>query len=451
MTTAQIERSERVAPPRTPERRHTIDKLSLDSTFPVEPELQYRRENRLRSPADDNFLTGEQVAYYQKENLVCFLCEFAGEVPYKKIPGIYDNNGRFKICNMDLIQMAENAYRVTGPGSREEKELMGLYKMLGAVSRGEANRIDIVSPPKIADYMLTFSFMLGDYDPQLGGRPFHEVISNRAEDMYSLQTSRRIYSKLARQGGVEDRSASFRSTDDFISEPIMYNTSDNHSLDRAIQNIGIDTNDIAFSERYEREIRLSLDAMMDDYLRHVDSLSYLDVSSTDRDSQILYLRQKKALEEKRDEIFSFAKRIARELRNPVQHHEARINVADMVRIRDYDPYAFAIFAAHVRQQERAVITGGTSCPSVNSSASTSGSSMFAQSGMSPESFFHNTENTNMRTEIKINCPTCKCKCTYTRKEVARKGVLECKGRKPNGSRCVNKTDCWEPFFMVQTA
>lgn len=449
MRTAQVERAER-APSPTPE-RHTIEELSLDSTFPIEPEVNYRRKNRLLAPESPDFLTDQQVEYYQRENLVCFLCEFAGEVPYKKIPGMYTDRGELKICNMDLIKMAENAYRVTGPGSREEKELTGLYKMLGAVSRGEANRIDIVSPPKIADYMLTFSFQLGDYDPQLGGRPFHEVVSNRPEDMYSLQTSREIYARLARQGGVEDKSPAFQSANDFIAAPIMYNTPDTHSLARSIETIGIDTSEIAFSERFEHEIRTSLSGMMAEYLAQVDTLSYLDGQSNDLVTQKLYNRQKKALEEKRDEIFSFAKRIARELRNPVQPNETRTNIADMIRIREEDPYMFAILAARVREQERAVLTRGTLCPSVNSSGGSTAMGMFAEAGMSPESFFHSAENQKMKDKITINCPSCNCECTYTRKEVARKGKLECKGTMPDGSRCNNAADCWEPFFMVKTA
>jgi hypothetical protein len=105
-----------------------IPELPIESTFPLGPEIKFRSTNREKHWEDPDKLTPEQVEYYQRENLICFLCEFAGKVPYKKIPGILTEDGRFKICNMDVLDLAKNSAQAQGAGSREEAEYVGGLK-----------------------------------------------------------------------------------------------------------------------------------------------------------------------------------------------------------------------------------------------------------------------------------------------------------------------------------
>lgn len=415
MPAAAAERINAPIPERRLHHENVIEELSLDSTFPLEPEIDFRRQNHLLLPETESYLTPEQVDYYQRENLICFLCEFAGKAPYKKIAGMYTDRGELKICNMDLIKMAEKAYQIAGPGSREEGELIGLYKALGGIQKG-MNRVDIVSPPKVADYTLVFSLQVGDYDPALGGRPLHEVISRRQEDMHSLDTSRAIYYNLATEAGVENQSHTFSSSRGFIANPILQRADNPHSLGRAIANIGVSPNQVAFSEAYEAAIREDLGSMIEEYLMKVNTLSHLRADSPNPAEQSWYKRGLADLQDHLETIFSSAKRIRRETREGRPSAQGNMRMADIIQLRNHDHLAYAAYMNQIKQQERAVITGGTSCPSLNSASVTGIMADFGARGFSPESFFHafthadNSGETNRYDRVEknacITCPLC---------------------------------------------
>ncbi len=384
-----------------------IGELPLESTFPLDPEIQFRALNRAKTETDPDYLSSEQVNYYQKENLICFLCEFAGKVPYKKIPGIVTETGRLKICNMDVLKMAENAAEIAGTGSREESELIGWQKAIDSIHWG-ANRIDMVSPPAIADYMLTFSLQVDDYDQRLGGRPISQVVSRRGEEMGSLETSRSIYKNLSENAEIADISETFTRPEDFITNPITHYSNDSDSLARAVAGIGVDEYDIAYSEQYEQELREVLEPMIQEYLFQVEELSKME--NTD-DSHWPYEEKKHALSEHLKTMFSFAKRIGRELRESPASIGTVQRVRDIMRLQQADPMMYYTQAEAVRQSERATITGGTSCPSVNSSVAMESLSSFSESGMSFNTAvqsFVNGEAKGKKT-LECTCPNCEKK------------------------------------------
>ncbi|QQS44512.1 hypothetical protein IPM65_02850 [Candidatus Roizmanbacteria bacterium] len=386
-----------------------IGELPLESTFPLDPEIEFRAINRTKSETDPDYLTPEQLNYYQRENLVCFLCEFAGKVPYKKIPGIVTDTGRLKICNMDVLQMAEKAADIAGKGSREESELIGWQKAIDSIQWG-ANRVDIVSPPAIADYMLTFSLYIDDYDPRIGGRPVSQIVSRRDEQMGSLEVSRGIYQNLAQNAGQHYDIAHFSGPEDFITNPIVHHTEDSDSLARAVTSIGVDENDIVYSERFEQEVREVLEPMIQEYLRQVDELSYL---SSSEKHEWPYEEKKHALDAHLHTMFSFAKRIGRELQTNYWNTDVGQTVRDIMKLQTIDPMQYYAHAEAIRQSERATITGGTSCPSLNSTSAMESLSGFSESGMS----FNTAIQSFMQGESKSK-KTLECTCPNCDKKVA---------------------------------
>lgn len=384
-----------------------IGELPLESTFPLNPEIEFRTINRTKHETDPDYLSPEQVNYYQKENLICFLCEFAGKVPYKKIPGIVTDTGQLKICNMDVLKMAENAAEIAGVGSREESELIGWQKAIDSIQWG-ANRVDVVSPPAIADYMLTFSLQVDDYDRRIGGRPVSQIVIRRDEEMGTLETSRAIYQHLAQNAGYTGDVPPLSNPEDFITNPIIHYTEDTDSLARAVASIGVDENDIVYSERFEQEVREVLDPMIQEYLRQVDELSYMD----SKDGQGWPDEEKKhALDAHLKTMFSFAKRIGRELRTTYWDTDVGQKVRDIMKLQTADPMQYYAQAEAIRLAERATITGGTSCPSVNSSATMESLSAFSEAGMSFNTAiqsFINGETKGKKT-LECTCPNCEKK------------------------------------------
>ncbi len=381
-----------------------IGELPLESTFPLDPEIQFRSLNRLKSELDPEFLTPAQVDYYQKENLICFLCEFAGKVPYKKIPGIITDEGNLKICNMDVLKMAEKSARIQGQGSREESEYYAWQKAIDGIQMG-ANRIDIVSPPAIADYMLAFSLQVADFDPHLGGKPVIQVVSRLDEDMNSLEISKKVYRSLANNAGYSVDDDVFDRAEDFITNPIIHVTQDTDSLARAIASIGINQEEIEYSEQYEQEIREALEPMIQEYLRQVEELSMFDSSGWP------YEEKKHALDSHLKTMFSFAKRIGRELQESPADLGTFQRVRDIIQLQEVDPHLYYAQAELIRQSERAMITGGTSCPSINSSATAETLSGYSEAGMSFSTAiqaFINGETTRKKF-LDCTCPSCEKK------------------------------------------
>ena len=404
MSAATIECETCFLPENSPE---LFAELPLESTFPLDPEIEFRALNRIKNEADLDYLTPEQVNYYQKENLLCFLCEFAGKVPYKKIPGIITDSGQLKICNMDVLQMAEKAVSITGEGSREESELIGWQKAIDSIQWG-ANRVDIVSPPAIADYMLTFSLQVDGYDPRIGGRPVSQIVLRRDENSDSLETSRDIYNSLAHNAGIVHGADHFARPEEFITNPIVHYTKDTDSLARAVASVGVDEEDIIYSERFEGEIREVLDPMIQDYLRQVEELSHFD---SPHRQEWPYEEKKHALKDHLQMMFSFAKRISKEMQSNYRNTDAGQTVRDIMKLQTIDPMQYYAHAEVIRQSERATITGGTSCPSVNSATTMQDLSALGESGLSFNTAiqsFINGENKTKKT-LDCTCPNCEKK------------------------------------------
>jgi|GEM_PF-3169374 len=378
------------------EGRNGIEPLPLESTFPLGPEIRFRALNAERQLHDPEYLTPEQADYYQRENLICFLCEFAGKVPSKKIPGIFTRKGDLRICNLDVLEMAAKSARIKGPDSREASEFEGYQKVVAGLKFG-ANRIDIVSPPQLANYMLSFSLEVGDYDYTLEGRPVSQIVTRLDEDMRTLDVSRRVFGALAQNAMMPNYADKFTRPEDFISNPIISNTQTVGNLDRAVALIGISQNEINYSEQYERELRLSLAPMVNHYLELIKELSTISEGGLEFQNgfdELDYTLQT---------MFSLAKKLSEDMKSTSRFPPR--SVRDIVALRSTDPAQYYLEAAKMAQEYRPEIVGGTSCPaSVNSSSV----NQIASSSLSPPTTFQEIlQQASVKSdELKCTCPEC---------------------------------------------
>lgn len=369
-----------------------ISELPLSSTFPINPEISFRRTNSERSWDDPDLMTEAQLDYYQTENLICFLCEFAGKVPYKKIPGVLTDKGELRICNLDVVRLAENSVRAASPEwvTRFRSEEIGWKKALNAIELG-ANQVHIVSPPAIADYMLTCSLHIDNHDESLDGRPVQQIISRFDETMDSLSVSRRVFDTLANEAQDPTRGGQFEVAEDFLEHPICSQSTSAESLTRTLQTLGITDHDIAYSDSFEREIRQTLKPMIDSYLFLMKAASKWDPHGS-QEERSQFEQAHTMLDHELQTIFSFAKKIAKEVKAKLAGARmSEISIRDILGLHGHDQEQYYQYVDWIMYHEPPVITGGTQCPSANSSSSYT-SIMYdpfsTMSSTSPGQFFH---------------------------------------------------------------
>ncbi len=208
-------------------------------------------------------LASEETRFYLKENVIRFLGEFAGHIPYTKISYSLRPDG-FYFADFKV----EDSYRVAadlaGPESREEAEFVGFSKIQEHFASG-GKTATWISPSKIADYGFVFHFVRE-------GDRVNEYILRYSERLGRVDSSAALLSRIHPASGGD----SFDHAHDFLIAPALDTISPTQSaLQDLLRAADIDTGKIEASFAFERAVEEQLSPLIEKYIEKIFELAAL--------------------------------------------------------------------------------------------------------------------------------------------------------------------------------
>ena len=327
--------------------------------------------NTLRKYAD---LSPEQQYNLTFAQVAGFGDEFAGKIKKKTIAGIMHADGRLEMFGIDTMAMYQRTADMAGFNSREYYEWLGLHMIYQSFlqrardeeegkSQSEGhNAADWVSSPKDANYGVLYAQRLGPRDNQTGDRLFVEYIFMYDEALHSLEESRRIYNTItAATGQPDNRAGTFTSYTDFLSRPILFNTSQPDDLSYIYRTLGITERDIRRAVLFQQASRSELMLLINNYFHIVKTWSQLPTFGKSDQANRHFSDQARMY---LGAFYNAAKQI-------------KNRIDDMVMLEEYRPL-FTFHTEHNHEQlqrqaqqlavsDRLVIYGGSNCEVTKSS------------------------------------------------------------------------------------
>ncbi|CAN5151354.1 hypothetical protein BH09PAT2_BH09PAT2_00870 [soil metagenome] len=305
-------------------------------------------------------LSPELQQYYISENLLSYFEEFAAEIRIKKLSGVIKIDGAIEMLGTNVTEMYKHSAQLAGQGSREDKEGRGLDMIASGILAGN-NRALWVSPPKVADYGFVFTIVADDYDEQLGGRPFRELLLRYDEPIDSINESKGIYQTLKEKSGNDSpHSSTFSSADDFLEHPLLYSHNTYEDLNDLYELLHISDQDAEKSEVFRKELRPYIEPMMAEYTNIVRHMSAYDLSTKTEQLQMLEDQCKVLI----GGMFNTARIINRKqdgsLVKAEQHEEDNI-LLDQLNNEYTTRDMLYIYAQQLSQREDLTIVGGSNC------------------------------------------------------------------------------------------
>ena len=323
----------------------------------------YRPINDAERLQDLKHLSPEQKEYYIHENVISYLEEFVGNISVKKLAGILKNDGTLTMLGADVTDMYKHSAQLAGIGSREDKEKQGLDQITAQINQG-ANRALWISPPKLADYGFVFTFVADEYDERLNGRPIREMLLRYDEEFHSVEQSTRIYRAIQEQVAPDlPLISTFLNYEDFLANPIIYQSQSNFDLSFLPKAVGISADDIERSEVFRKNILPKISPFLQRYSALIQEMSQLNLHS---DSENIHHLEEEA-QLMIGAMFNTARAVERLMNedhvNLEQYHR------DQELMREFDdPWLsqeMMMFAANrAFQTESLTILGGSNCPVV---------------------------------------------------------------------------------------
>lgn len=296
-------------------------------------------------------LPAQQKEYYLRENVLRFLSEFAGNVPYSKITYILREDGLY----YGNLRVSEN-YRATaqaaGATTSEKAEAQGFEQIENSFLRPSkqlgkpATTACWISPPKIANYGFVF-YLAKDarYDEYLRGYRVTEYILRYPERMGEVLKSSQIFSGVNNQQTAVDK----RTNDDFLTNPIVKGPNDNTvEFNNVLSLAGINERSIEKSQLFETLVEKELANWIDKYIACIFAISN---SSQNLEKHNEHLTEAKRL---MTALFNRAKEI-KHIADEPQNYFATPQPANV----DQD-----MIISHYADQQSAEVKGGGSCPVV---------------------------------------------------------------------------------------
>lgn len=220
----------------------------------------------------------EEKRFYLQENVMKFLGEFVGEVPYTKIsyllkPGVLEFGG------INIARVYQEAAEFAGTGSREDIDWQGFQKIQHQFVEGEDNIAYWVSPPKIADYSFTFIMAKN-------GQRVDEYMLRFDETRGKLDKSNQIQKMLTGQ--------TYEKTEDFIKNPTTYFSPNvGLNLQTLLAVTGLDTREIQDSFKFEERVKSVLLPWINLYAERIlelaedTDLTVADFSECEKELEVL--------------------------------------------------------------------------------------------------------------------------------------------------------------------
>jgi len=343
-----LARSLQTSEGKPPEEKRTIEEQPIFESYDIRNEV-----DRMKELAN---LTDPQKKFYIEENLLSFFEEFAAQITVKKLAGVLKDDGSMEILGTNVTSMYDKAASVAGAQSREEKEKRGLDTISQELRRG-ANRAIWLSPPKIADYSFAFDFVRDEYDPELGGYPFREILLRYDEPMGKVEKSKQVFNTVQALLQRPERADSFQNADDFLAHPILYAHDGAADIQALSEILGIQDQDIAKSEEFRTRLKPRIQPFMEEYYRLIQRMA----------SKNMLLRDTEALIEQCEVLVGAMFNTARAVNRTFDAKPHTKRESDQTILSNLNTHARNLdelyaMAAGLAQYESLMIQGGSNCP-----------------------------------------------------------------------------------------
>jgi hypothetical protein len=247
------------------ETSHTIESSlpeeSLFDHYPIDNEVKFVKKIR--------HLSEDEQRFYIRQNVIGFLGEYAGKIPYKKISFILKEDG-LDFAGINMNAMYQRLLDDVEVGGREWCETQGMLKVQEGLATPSVNVATVLSPPKDADYSFAFHFVRGPYDVNLAGTPITEYILRYPERQHSILNSKQIAQGLT----GENVDGFLENTDDFLMTPFLsYQVDPKRGLKNVLRLAGIDEKQIEKSKQFEQLVEKQLLPWVDQYHDYIIKLS----------------------------------------------------------------------------------------------------------------------------------------------------------------------------------
>lgn len=328
-------------------------------TFCREPESHnsifnyYSILNEIAFIKNIHHLPHKEKEFYVRENVLRFIGEFVGKVPYTQIS--YLNDGRtLTFGGLPIHDSYKKAAQLAGRDSREQFETDGFKTIHDFFTsekydgRKEENKIAWwISPSKIANYGFVFMFT-DDYSLELGKPIVREYILRYSEPLGSVTKSNEVLSSI----GVIP--TDFHRPEEFLQKPLFkYSHELPEDVARTLNILGVDAQSIAQSSRFEQLARTKLAPWIDLYTRGIiqtaEELSQHNISATEQ-KVLLHIRETE-LKTLLTAIYNMAQEIETD----------NIMSQTPLPYQNGDQFIAAAITMYGRNKQ-AVVTGGGSCP-----------------------------------------------------------------------------------------
>ncbi len=373
----------------------------------------------------DNHMSPKKEEFYLRENVLRFLGEFVGSVPYTKITYINEPTG-LDFAGIKVIDSYRKTARLAGVGSREWHEGQGFEKIHDELQQGGPKNILWVSPSKIANYGFAFLFQK---DAQ---NVVYEYILRYPEPLGAVDTSCALISRLT------GRIPSQAGANDFLLHPLTQK--DAHiDLPTLLKALDINDASIQKSAHFEEETRNKLGPWIDLYIKQIQLLANMPGN----DSPDLFEGEIEKLQILFTGIYNMAQTIKEAVDNKQISAEGIYFSGVPLQPTSTLQNNYLYSVAQQQAASRPIFISGGSCPVTRGDRSDSflSSSQLAASlklGISPatqiETFYSNSG------KKKVNCPSCGNEVIFNPQIVLTEGILRC--------ACGNETNCPEPIVTA---
>lgn len=208
-------------------------------------------------------MSPEEHSFYVRENVLRFLGEFIGKVPYTKIA--YLQKGEtFDFAGIPVAKSYKKAADLAGKESREQAEFEGFRAVEKAFENGCTKAV-WVSPSKDANYGFVFYF-------EKHNSAVHEYILRYDEPIGSTDMSKVIFSRLTHREGESEK---LHNAHDFLRRPVFDNE---HPLniEAVLQTLDIGNEKIQASKQFEVNVSRYVDPLIAMYTAEIQQLTFID-------------------------------------------------------------------------------------------------------------------------------------------------------------------------------
>lgn len=302
-------------------------------------------------------LTAEQKSYYISENIISYLEEFVANIRIKKLSGVIKDDGSMEMLGTNVTEMYNHSAEMAGSGSREWNEKNGLDLIAQGIQEGN-NRAIWVSSPKIGDYGFVFTFLVDEYDEQLKGKPFRELLLRYTEPKDSLATSKELYNKLTDRIGLNaPDSTTFTVPSDFLAHPLTYKLDGFEDVETLYEYLEISPGDVKQSEEFRLQVINVIQPYLTKYTEIIQQMSSFNLDTLTSDFQQLEKNANYFI----GAMFNAARIVKRRMDNEATSERLMQDEYQLQQLITSNPDEMIFRAQNMAQYESLIFQGNSNC------------------------------------------------------------------------------------------